>query len=266
MNAAAAPHWAGSYLATGLVRHQRTTPVDHAFAYDTGWLLLDLARAPALLERGWWSRWRGPGFSRFHRADFLAGSSDLAETVRQRVAACSGHRPAGPVHLLTTLRTAGRSFNPVSFYFCRDVADGPVTAVIAEITNTPWGERHAYVLGPAGCDAVNDRGPQHHVYRFAKRFHVSPFMPMAQDYEWHFAFTAERIAIAMHNRDERGRVFSATLALRLRPATPARWFRHLLRWPLCAARALAAIYWQAARLKLRRVPFHDNPSTAPLAA
>jgi hypothetical protein len=249
-----------------MVRHHRREPVDHAFAYATGWLLLDLDRARPLLDRGWWSRWLAPAFARFHRRDFLAGGSDLAATVRERVAASTGQFPAGPVHLLTTLRTAGSSFNPVSFYFCHAAADGPVTAVVAEITNTPWGERHAYVLGESGGDAANLGTPQRHLYRFGKRFHVSPFMPMGQSYEWRFAFHPRRLAISMHNHDARGRVFTADLVLALRPATPARWFRHLLSWPLNAVRALAAIYWQAGRLWLRRVPFHDHPSATPSAA
>ena len=249
----------GTLLATGRVRHRRHQPVGHGFSYPVGWILLDPLSAPTLLERGWWSSWRGPGFARFHRADFLTGAVDLAEAARERVRQRTGHRPAGPVQFLTTLRTAGMCFNPVSFAFCHDVTAGPVTAIVAEITNTPWGERHAYVLGPKGADAENTGTPSHHEYRFAKRFHVSPFHGMAQDYVWRFAFLPRRLAISMHNLEGGVRVFDADLTLTLRAATPARWFRHLLAWPVNTARALVAIHWEAARLFLKRVPVHDHP-------
>ena len=45
-----------------------------------------------------------------------------------------------------------------------------VEALAAEVTNTPWGERHVVRVSP-GCDG-----------HFAKRFHVSPFLGMDADY------------------------------------------------------------------------------------
>ncbi len=55
-------------------------------------------------------------------------------------------RPAGPIRLLTHLRYFGYCFNPVSFYYCFDARRDRVETIVAEITNTPWNERHAYVL------------------------------------------------------------------------------------------------------------------------
>ena len=70
----------------------------------------------------------------------------LADAVRDLVEERTGARPAGPIRLLTHLRSFGHCFNPVSFYYCFDPAGERVEAVVAEVTNTPWGERHAYVL------------------------------------------------------------------------------------------------------------------------
>jgi len=61
--------------------------------------------------------------------------------------------PTGPIRILTHLRYFGYVFNPVSFYFCYDGAVGHVETIVAEITNTPWGERHCYVLGPGANQA-----------------------------------------------------------------------------------------------------------------
>jgi len=46
------------------------------------------------------------------------------------------------------LGVARWNFNPITLYFFYDA--GRVVCTIAEVTNTPWGERHLYVLGPPG--------------------------------------------------------------------------------------------------------------------
>ena len=59
--------------------------------------------------------------------------------------------PQGPIRMLSQLRNYGHCFNPVTFYYCYDAADTRVETIVAEITNTPWRERHSYVLPvPAG--------------------------------------------------------------------------------------------------------------------
>ena len=52
----------------------------------------------------------------------------------------------GPIRLLTHLRYFGHCFNPVSFYYCFNDSDEKVEAIMAEVTNTPWKERYAYVI------------------------------------------------------------------------------------------------------------------------
>ena len=259
-----APSLLRSRVATGTVIHHRTWPHEHAFSYRTGWLLLDTRELPRVLDRGWWSGCQRPGLLRYHRADLLAGAADLDRAVRDRVERETGERPAGSIQVLTNLRMAGHCFNPVSFYFCRD-ADGAVRHIVAEITNTPWGERFAYVLGPR----ENSGTAADHRYGFDKRFHVSPFHPMAQRYAWRFRFTADTVAIQMANLQSvagaERQVFTAALTVRLARATPQRLLHHLACWPLMTLRVLAAIYVQALRLWWKRTPFFANPrlSVAP---
>lgn len=253
-----------SALALGTVFHRRQWPMEHAFAYRTGWLLLDTREGSSLLDRGWWCGFSRPGLMRYHRADFLAGptgdrTGQLDAAVRDRVEQATGTRPLGAIQILTNLRMAGHCFNPVSFYFCRDQA-GSVQVIVAEITNTPWGDRFAYVLSP-----VDNRGTTvDHRYSFAKAFHVSPFQPMEQQYSWRFRFSPSRVAIHMvtHQTIEGSerQVFEASLAVALTPATPGRLFRHVVAWPFMAVRILYAIYRQALTLWWKRAPFSTHPA------
>jgi DUF1365 family protein len=229
-----------SAIYRGTVSHARRVPRAHAFAYRIYMLYLDLDELPGLSVRG------------YRREDFLGDPSrDLAGEVRDRVEAALGFRPEGPVRLLTHVRSLGYTFNPVSFYYCFDRDGERLRAVVAEITNTPWGERHAYVL-PAGPDGVTSS--------FAKAFHVSPFFPMDQSYDWRLGVPGDALDVEMVNRQGGSEVFRARLSLRRRALSPSALRRAALAQPLMAWKVHAAIYWQALRLWLKGTPFHVHPA------
>ena len=131
----------------GWLRHRRTAPRKHAFRYLLFMIYLDLGA----LDRGFRGRWlwsaRRTALARFDRADRLGDPAlPLERSVRDLVESRSGRRPAGPIRLLTHLRYFGYCFNPVSFYYCFDVAGERIEHMVAEVNNTPWGEQHWYVL------------------------------------------------------------------------------------------------------------------------
>lgn len=235
-----------SAIYQGTVSHARRGPRAHAFSYRMYMLYLDLDELPGL------------GLASFRREDFLGDPSrDLASEVRDRVERELGFRPAGPVRLLTHVRSLGYVFNPVSFYYCFDAGGETLRAVVAEITNTPWGERHAYVL-PAGPDGVTSR--------FDKAFHVSPFYPMEQTYDWRLPVPGAHLEVEMANLEKGAEVFRARLALRREAWTPAALRRAAILQPLMAWKVHAAIYWQAFRLWVKGTPFHVHPAKRAAAA
>lgn len=240
----------------GRVRHRRFSPVPHAFSYRLAMLYLDLAEEDRVFRGRWfWSAGRRNIVS-FRREDHLGDpATALDESVRRLVEERTGRRPAGPVRLLTHPRWFGHVFNPVSFYYCFDAADRRVETVVAEVDNTPWGERHCYVLGPgdAGTGA-------RHRWRFPKEFHVSPFLPMDVSYDWRFTEPRGRLAVHMDLEREGRRVFDATMHLERREIAGTTLASVLLRFPFQTLRVLAAIYGQALRLKLKGVPFFPHPS------
>ncbi len=245
-----------SALYTGRLRHRRFAPRQHAFDYRLFMAWLDLAELDRVFRGRWlWSTKR-PALAWLKRADYLGDAAmPLDEAVRERVARATGARPAGPVRLLTHLRMFGHCFNPVSFYYCYDARGERVETVLAEITNTPWKERHAYVL-PAAA-SVGRGGTLR--FRFDKAFHVSPFLPMDLGYDWRVGEPGARLAVHMENFQGGLKVFDATLALERREISGASLATALARFPFMTAQLLGAIYWQALRLWARRTPFYVHP-------
>ncbi|MDZ7747614.1 MAG: DUF1365 domain-containing protein [Halofilum sp. (in: g-proteobacteria)] len=243
-----------SAIYEGRVRHRRFHPRAHAFAYRVCLLYLDLAELDRVFAGRWlWSVDRA-NVAAFHRADYLGPPGIALDTaVRERVAAAGRPRPAGPIRLLTHPRYCGYVFNPVSFYYCFDPADTCVETIVAEVTNTPWKERHAYVL------PVARPGTRHHRFRLDKQMHVSPFLDMDYAYDWRFSEPGERLAVHMRNERAGRCEFDATLSLARRPLDGRGLARALAAHPLMTARVTAAIHWQALRLWLKGVPFLPHP-------
>jgi uncharacterized protein len=252
-----------SALYIGRLRHRRFAPREHRFSYRLFMMYVDLAEIDRIFRGRWlWSA-RRPALAWLRRADYLGDPAVSLDTaVRERIAAHTGVRPQGPIRMLTHLRYFGVGFNPVTFYYCFDAADTRVESIVAEITNTPWNERHAYVLTAPAAE------PRTRVlrFRFAKDFHVSPFMPMQVDYDWHFGTPGERLAVNMQNFENGARVFDATLDLERREIGAGALARALLAFPCMTATVLAGIYVQALKLWFKRIPFHAHPSrTSPHA-
>jgi len=249
-----------SAIYEGRVRHRRTSPVAHEFSYSLYMLYLDLSELEQVFAGRWlWSTSR-PAAYQFRRSDHFGDPSlDLADTVRSTVLAKTGRVPTGPIRLLTQLRTFGYCFNPVSFYYCFDADDRSVDTIVAEVSNTPWGERHIYVLE---SDRFTTRS---NVKRFAlrKEFHVSPFLPMEIDYDWRFGVPGENISVHMSCAMRSAPVFDATLALERRPITGRSLAVTAARHPAMSLKIIGAIYWQALRLWSKRTPVYDHPDTIP---
>jgi len=242
------------------VRHRRHGQPRDEFTRALFMVYLDLDELPELFDGHWlWSA-RRPALAWFRRADHLGDPrTPLAQEVRELVCARTGSLPAGPVRLLTHLRYLGHCFNPVSFYFCFHEGGERLAAVVAEVTNTPWGERHAYVL--AGEHARDHGSAEVLAGRAAKALHVSPLMGMEHDYRWRVSVPGERLSahVASHSRDG-ACVFDATLALRRRALGARELALRLARRPAPTVGVLAAIYAHALRLRLRGASYHPHPA------
>jgi hypothetical protein len=234
-----------SAIYTGSIRHRRFAGTSNEFEHGLALAYVDLDELPRLL--GGRLTAPRPGLVRFRRGDYLGDPTrPLADAVRERTGT------SGPVRLLTNLRSFGHCFNPVSFYYCFEPDGDTLGAVLAEVTNTPWGERHAYVLHRSAQGSVV-RGDS------AKALHVSPFMGMDQRYAWSVATPGPTLSVHIETRERGEKAFDATLSLQRRELSSRSLAETTARYPLATLRVLALIYAHAARLKLRGFPVHPHP-------
>ena len=244
-----------SCIYSGTIRHRRATPATE-FTHRLSLAYVDLGELPRLL--GGRLLRRGPGTLRFRRGDYLGPrTAPLTTAVRDRVAELTGTRPEGPIRMLTQLRSFGVCFNPVSFYYCLDANAERLQAVLAEVTNTPWGERHAYALDEAMPGSTLVTGS------FDKRLHVSPFMSMDHVYRARATTPGETLSVQIENHQDDVKVFEATLNLTRRPLTRRQAARMTAAHPAASARTLALIYGHAVGLKLSGARYHRHPVSVP---
>jgi DUF1365 family protein len=249
-----------SRLYEGVIRHRRLHPRSHQFSYRVFMPYLRLDELPELFDGHLlWSarRW---ALARFKRSDFLGDPKlPLEQEVRRRILEETGASHRGPIYLLANLRYFGIAMNPIACYYCFNEDESRLEYLVAEVNNTPWNERHSYVLS----------GPEQGRWlktEFDKQFHVSPFNPMDMRYHWRSSTPDRRLVLHLANTDAGTRIFDASLCLSARPMTAKNLNRTLWRYPLMTAKIALAIYWQALRLFVKGTPLHSHPNSKPTGA
>jgi DUF1365 family protein len=245
-----------SCIFSGQVKHSRAVPVGHAFQYRVFMMYLDLEELPQVFRRRWfWSATR-PALARFRRENHFGDANEpLEKSVRDLVMQRTGRRPTGPIRLLTNLSYFGYCFNPISIYYCFDARDTRVETIVAEVSNTPWGERHCYVL----ADSANLGDDRIRRFECAKELHVSPFMDMDIEYKWLLTSPSDNLVVRISNYLERERIFAATLILRRQEITGRSLALTLFSYPFMTLKVVTAIHWQALRLWLKGCRFKAHP-------
>jgi DUF1365 family protein len=240
-------------LYVGRVMHHRLRPAANRFVYPVFFLSIPLSRVEAL-ENRWCSvnRWNLVSF-RFADHGACDGSHPLA-WIRALLAREGLAAADGEVWLQTFPRVLGYVFNPVSFWFCHD-RDARLRAVLAEVSNT-FGERHSYLL--AHPDGRPIRPEETLAAR--KRFHVSPFFPVAGDYRFRFVRREQRALVRIDYHDGAGDLLHTSVSGEAVPYSAGALASAFLSHPWMTAMVIARIHWQAAKLWAKRVPFFSKPA------
>lgn len=245
-----------SCIYEGTVTHCRHEPVTHQFQYRLFMVYLDLDELPSLVGRGGLIASRKYSSRSLLRSDHLFDKVlSLATELRQIVRKQTGTLPTGPIRMLTQLRYCGYYFSPINVFYVYDEDDTRVQYVVAEVNNTPWKERHCYVLWDG-----NRIGPADSLqFAHAKEFHVSPFMGMEMEYRWSLSEPGEHSTIGLANFEDSRKVFDAGMTLRRRELTKQQLRRMTVRYAFMTAQIGAAIYFQALRLWWKKCPFYPHP-------
>lgn len=258
-----------SCLYTGTIRHRRQQPVQNSFEYKLFMLYIDLDEIESIVQRYWFVSYNRFNAVSLHRQDYL--SPEVPSLKKAAITAVKNWYKENALSLpdihsvraLLHARICNFVFNPVVFYYLFDSHE-QLICVLAEITNTPWGERHHYVLPfdqahslPSLEIQPSKQGRQ---FRFQKNFHVSPFMPMNMEYRWIINQPAQYLLIHMDNFIEaegKTKHFDATLRMQAQPLSNLG--KTVIRFPFINVKVITGIYWQALKLWLKGASFYDHP-------
>lgn len=234
-----------SAIYKGKVFHARHLPKKHHFYYQIFLFWLDLDELDCLDSdvKGFSTKTWAP--ARFKRSDYLGDEhQDLKHSVLERMSELANRELSGKVFLLGQVRMFGMYFSPVNFYYLRD-KDGLYTHMLAEVSNTPWNQRHHYLV-----DLSSQEDCQ-------KAFHVSPFNPMDMTYSWKIKQPNQRLALSLSCLKDT-KHFDASLQLEKIKLNSTSLLHVMLSIPSMTIKTVFGIYWQALKLFVKGNPVYAH--------
>ena len=251
-----------SAIYQGVVRHRRfdaknNNKLQREFSYSVFMVYLDLHELDDVFAQSpWWSQSR-LNLAYFRRTDYFdRKNTPLYEAVATLVEQQLGAKPKGPIRMLTNLRYFGFIINPITCYYCFDATGEKVETIVAEVTNTPWGQRCHYVLPVDEQQKASLENTQ--TLAFSKQMHVSPFQPPDLDYRWLSRSPDKKLDLHIDVNQHGNKVLDATMNLKHQAMTPASMRYFVWRYPWMTLKVFGAIYWQALKLLLRKSRFYSN--------
>lgn len=221
------------------ITHARRTAISHKFSNTSPMWVLDVDSVPVLPRL---LRFVGNFSSRDHWGD---PRQTLRKNLEEFLATHGIGKPAR-ILMLTGARSFGHCFNPLSVYWCYDVA-GRRTQIVAEVHNTYSG-RHAYLL------AADESGRAEVI----KDFYVSPFFTADGSYRMRISEPGEHLDVVIALQQDGVVPFTAALHGQRREAT--RWT--LFSRPLAQLRVTALIRLHGIMLWRKGVKVQPRTGTA----
>lgn len=230
----------------GTARHRRFSPCYREFSYQFSLYGIDVDEVEDVTGKHslLGCRWYNP--IRFCEKDYLRGEpGNLKHRITNKVKSLGGSWDGSKVTMLVQCRSLGLYFSPINFYYCID-DDGQCREMLAEVSNTPWNERHYYLVNLAGNKPTS------------KDFHVSPFMALNMQYHWRVRPLGKKAFVHLENHqqgDGGGKVFDVTMVLTKQPVSTLGLFKTWLSLPFTVVKVVVLIYWQALKIFIQGIEF-----------
>ncbi|MEO0497870.1 MAG: DUF1365 domain-containing protein [Pseudomonadota bacterium] len=248
-------------LYKGKVMHARLGKLEHRFSYNVVSAVIDLGRLEEANQCTGLFKVNRNSLLSFHEGDF-GNAANAQRPAREplqdyvlgltREAGLKFDAGAARVELMFYPRIAGRAFNPISVYFVH--ASQALICIIYEVRNT-FGEMHTYVcpVQKADVSAAGIRQSRH------KRLHVSPFMDMAQRYDFRVAPPADKVRLRILEHGQDGPSLAASFAGELLPLTDRAIAATALSMGLFSAKVWLGIHYEALKLWWKGAKFRSSP-------
>ena len=235
-----------SCIYQGEVFHQRFSPCEHKFSYKIFFLAIDLDELPQLNNIGRLFKTDRFAPLRFFAADYLQHKNQITrQNVWDKVAELGGQIKNGRILFVGQVRCCGLYFSPINTYYCYD-EDCQLSYLLAEVSNTPWNERHYYLI-----DMESEQISE-------KAFHVSPFMDLEMKYHWRIKQPSQHLSLSLESRIhglDDDKFFRANIAMTRQAFTNRNLLKNLLAIPVMTLKTVLGIYWQALKLYVKGVPY-----------
>jgi DUF1365 family protein len=239
-----------SGLYQGSISHKRFTPKVHEFSYNISMMGLVLDELNQITQKSklLGTKWYNP--VRFVEKDYIKSEpGELKQRISSKVQRLGGDWDGSKVLMLVQCRCLGLYFSPINLYYCFN-KDNECNLMLAEVSNTPWNEKHYYLV-----DITPKSGGDKNITE--KKFHVSPFMEMNMNYHWNATVPNKKAFVNIQNFDlsNTTKVFEANMKLEKKSINSMTLLASWLSLPFTAIKIVSLIYWQAAKLFIKRIPF-----------